>query len=94
MTITLADYPATAQTVAPAPTTPAPTESAQAQKAATTRSVPSTPPAGATRAAKPAVALADWETVGLASGAVGLSLLAFAELWLRRRRRVQHGRHR
>jgi hypothetical protein len=91
ITITLADYPATSQTVVPAPTTPAPTKSAHARKAATTRSAPST---GSTRAAKPSLALAGWGPVGLAIGAIGLSLLTFAAFRLSRRRRVQHGRHR
>ena len=95
ITITLAHYPATAQTVAPTPTKPAPTKSAHARKAATTRSAPSTPSTGSTRAAKPSLARADWGPVGLAGGAIGLSLLAFAAFRLRRRRRVQHyGRHR
>jgi Domain of unknown function (DUF1996) len=105
ITITLADYPATSQTVAPTPTTPAPTKSARARKAATKRgqpsaaiipatrrSAPSTPSTASTRAAKPSPALPDWELVGLASGAIGLSLLAFAAFQLRRRRRVQHDR--
>lgn len=106
ITITLADYPATSQTVAPTPTTPAPTKSAHARKAATTqgkpsaraimpaiptttRSAPSTP---STRATKPSLALPVSGQVGLASGAIGLSLLAFAVYRLRRRRRVQHDR--
>jgi hypothetical protein len=97
ITITLADYPATSQTVVPAPTTPAPTtpaptKSAPAQKAAT---APSTPSTGSARAAKPSLALADWRPAGLAGGAVGLSLLAFVAFRLRWRRRIQHnGRHR
>jgi hypothetical protein len=106
ITITLADYPATQQTVAPTPTTPAPTKSAHARKAATAhakpsaravipatpataRSAPSTPSA---RATKPSPAPSDMRQVVLASGAIGLSLLAFAVYQLRRRRRVQHDR--
>ena len=106
ITITLADYPATSQIVLPTPTTPAPTKSAHARKAATTqakpsaraimpaipattRSAPSTP---STRATKPSLPLRDMGQVGLAIGAIGLSLLAFAVYQLRRRRRVQHDR--
>jgi hypothetical protein len=100
ITITLADYPATSQTVVPAPTTPAPTtpaptKSAPARKAATARSAPSTPSTGSARAAKPSLALADWRPAGLAGGAIGLSLLAFVAFRLRWRRRAQrNGRHR
>lgn len=106
ITITLADYPATPQTVAPTPTTPAPTKPAHARKAATTHAKPSARaiiPAGpattrsapstrSTRATKPSLALSDTGQVGLAGGAIGLSLLAFAVYRLRRRRRVQHDR--
>jgi hypothetical protein len=95
ITITLAHYHATAETVAPTPTKPAPTKSEHTRKAATTRPTPSTPPTGSPRAAEPSQAQADWGPVGLASGAIGLSLLAFAAFRLRRRRRVQHAsRHR
>jgi len=96
ITITLADYRAKSLTVAPTPTKPAPTKSAQARKAATTPSAPSTPSTGSThataftQAARPSRALGGWGPVGLASGAIGLSLLAFAAFRLRRRRRVQH----
>jgi hypothetical protein len=111
ITITLADYPATSQTVAPTPAKPAPTKSAHARKAATTRakpsaqaiipattrsapSTPSAPSTSSTGAAKPSLALAYWRQAGLAGGALGLSLLAFAAFRLRRRRRVQyHRRH-
>ncbi len=106
ITITLADYPATSQTVAPTPTTPAPTKSAHARKAASTRAKPSAraimpaipattrsaPSTLSTRATRPSRALSDTGQVGLAGGAIGLSLLAFAVYRLRRRRRVQHDR--
>jgi len=95
ITITLADYPSTLQTVVPTPAAPVPIKSALAPKAATTRSAASTASAGSTRAAKPSGALADWGPVVLASGAIGLSLLAIAAFLLRRRIRVQRdGQHR
>jgi Domain of unknown function (DUF1996) len=100
ITITLADYSARSKTVVPAPTTPAPskpapTKSAPARKAATARSASSTPSTASIDAAKSSPALAGWAPVGLAGGAIGLSLLAFAGLRVRRRRHVQHdGGHR
>jgi hypothetical protein len=94
ITITLADYSSTLQTVVPTPTAPVPAKSALARKAAATRSAPSTASTGSTRAVKASKALTDWVPVGLAS-VIGLSLLAFAAFSLRRRLRVQQdGRHR
>jgi hypothetical protein len=98
ISITLADYPATSRTVAPTPTrptptrptptatAPAPTKSAPAREAAATQGKLSA------RATKPSPALPVSGQVGLASGAIGLPLLAFAVYRLRRRRRVQHDR--
>jgi hypothetical protein len=105
VTITLADYPANSQ-VLPAPTTHAPTKPAPTTHAPTTHApAPMAPPmlaappaiatmptAPSTPATTAAPKFPDTRAMGLAGGAIGLSLLAFAAYLLRRRLRGHHVR--
>ena len=106
VTLTLADFPATNSQVLPAPTTHAPTRHPPT-KHAPTRHAPVThaPTAPAlapiavatavmpfTPATAPSPAFPVTKAMGLAGGAIGLSLLAFAAYQLRRRLRSHHDR--
>lgn len=96
VTLTLADFPATTTQVLPAPTTHAPPTHAPirhapnapalAPIAVATAVMPFTP------AAAPSPAFPATRAMGLAGGAIGLSLLAFAAYQLRRRLRSHHDR--
>jgi hypothetical protein len=106
VTLTLANFSATTTQVLPAPTTHAPTTHAPT-KHAPTKHAPA-PRAGPMLAAPPALAsmpsapstpattaaptFPDTGAMGLAGGAIGLSLLAFGAYQLRRRLRGHHDR--
>jgi hypothetical protein len=104
ITISLADYSGRPKTVAPAPSKSAPIKPVPTKAAPTPTPTPtsasaqsssSTPSTASVDAAKSSPALPSWAPVGLAGGVIGLSVLAFAALRVRRRRQVQHdGVHR